>query len=146
MIQAPRYRFEAVFLAAVVLVSIAGFWTLYVGPDAAPNSHHHLHVIANFAWLALLATQLYLVANARPRQHRMIGLAVFIIAPLVCATTALLSVHSAHKGLVSGRGDFLIVQNVMVTIEFALLVVLAFVLRRRRMLHGAMLLGTAMLF
>lgn len=68
------------------------------------------------------------------------------MAPLLVATTALLSVHSAHKGVVSGQGDFLIVQNVMGTLELALLVLLAFVLRKRRKLHGSLLLGTAMLF
>jgi hypothetical protein len=146
MNRAPRYRLESLFLATVVLVSIAGFWTLYFGPDAAPNSHHHLHVITNFIWLALLAAQLYLVANDRRQQHRTVGLAVLVVAPLLFATTALLSVHSAHKGIVSGRGDFLIIQNVGVTLELGLLMLLALLLRKRRKLHGAFLLGTAMLF
>lgn len=66
------------------------------------------------------------------------GLAVLIIAPLIFATTALLTVHSAHKGLVSGQGDALIVQNVMVTLELGMLILLAFVLRKHRLLHGAL--------
>ena len=142
----PRYRLEALFLAVVVLVSIAGFWTLYFGPDAAPNSHHHLHVTTNFVWLSLLIAQLYLVAHERRQQHRTVGLAILLVGPLLVATTALLSVHSAQKGVASGEGDFLIVQNVGVTLEVGLLMLLAFVLRKRRKLHGAMLLGTAMLF
>jgi hypothetical protein len=48
--------------------------------------------------------------------------------------------------MVSGEGDFLIVQNVMVTLELATLIVLAFLLKKRRKLHGSLLLSTALLF
>ena len=69
MNRAPTYLLEYVFLATVVVVSVLGFWTLYVGPDAAPNTRHHLHVVTNFIWLALLIGQLYLpTASARPRR------------------------------------------------------------------------------
>jgi hypothetical protein len=62
------------------------------------------------------------------------------------ATTATLSVYSANKGVTSGEGDFLIVQNVMVTIELGLLIFLAFLLKQRRKLHGSLLLSTTILF
>jgi hypothetical protein len=75
-----------------------------------------------------------------------LGLAVLAAAPLLVATTAMLAVHSAHRGLVSGEGDFLIVQNVMGTIWLALLISLAFVFKKRRKLHAALLLSTLLLF
>lgn len=53
---------------------------------------------------------------------------------------------SAHKGVVSGEGDFLVVRNVGVALELGLLILLAFVLRRRRILHGSLLLSTTLLF
>lgn len=142
----PPYPLEFGFLALVVLMSVAGFWSLYFGVDARPDAHHHFHVLVNFSWLALLACQLVLVAKKDFRSHRTLGLAVLLMGPLLFASTALLSVHSAQKGLASGRGDFMIVQNVGVTLELGLLLALAFALRRRRKLHGALLLGTAMLF
>ena len=141
-----RYLLEHALVVGTLLVSVAGFWKLYVGADAAPNGFHHLHVVANFAWLLLLLWQLRLVATRKFADHRKAGLCVLVAAPLLCASTALLSVHSAQKGLASGQGDFMIVQNVGATLELALLIVLAFVLRRRRALHGACLLGTAVLF
>lgn len=141
-----RYFFEYLFLAIVTAVSVTGFWKIYVGADEAPNAYHHLHVAVNFAWLFLLGCQLRLVGTNRCMDHRKLGLAVLLMGPLLVASTALLSVHSAHKGLVSGRGDFLIVQNVMVTLELALVILLAFVLRKRRKLHGYFMLSTAMLF
>lgn len=142
----PQYFFEHGLLAATMLLTVAGFWNIYFGENAAPNAYHHLHVATDFVWLFLLLYQLRLIIGKRHREHRRVGLAVLIIAPLVFATTALLTVHSAHKALVSGQADALIVQNVMVTIELGMLILLAFVLRMHRVLHGSILRGTTILF
>ena len=68
------------------------------------------------------------------------------VGPLLFASVALLSVHSAYKGVSSGQGDFLIVQNVTVTLETGLLILLAFIFRKQRKLHGAFLMSTVILF
>lgn len=141
-----RYRFEYLLIAATMLLSVLGFWNIYFGETAAPTSYHHLHVITNFIWLFLLLYQLSLIGSRRNEDHRRVGLAVLVIGPLLFATTAMLSVHSAHRGHVSGQGDFLIVQNVMGTLQLGLLILLAFVLRKRRKLHGSFLLSTTILF
>jgi hypothetical protein len=146
MRRAKRYLIEHVLIAATMLLSVSGFWRIYLGDGAAPNAYHHLHVVTDFIWLFLLLYQLRLIGSKRYGDHKRAGMAVLVLGPLLFATTALLSVHSAHKGLVSGQGDFLIVQNVMVTLQLGSLILLAFVLRRRRTLHGAFLLSTAILF
>jgi len=146
MKRAGRYTLDFGLIAAVALVSVLGFWDLYFGADADARPHHHLHVATSFVWLGLLVTQLALVARGRHGRHRKLGLAVLAVGPLVVATTAMLSVHSAHRGVVSGDGDFLIVQNVMVTLELGLLIFLAFLLKSRRQLHGSLLLSTTILF
>jgi hypothetical protein len=141
-----RYLLENVFLGLVLIVSATGFWSLYFGEQADPSPYHHLHVATVFLWLGLLLWQVRLVGSGNAARHRAVGLLVFAAAPLLVASLALLSVHSAHKGLVSGRGDFLIIQNVGVTVELLVLIVLAFVLRKRRKQHGALLLSTAIMF
>ena len=141
-----KHLFEHLLIAATMLLSVLGFWNIYLGENAAPNPYHHLHVVTDFIWLFLLLYQLSLIGSKRYGDHRRVGLAVLVVGPLLFATTALLSVHSAHKGLVSGQGDFLIVQNVMVTLQLGLLILLAFVLRKRRKLHGSFILSTAVLF
>jgi hypothetical protein len=141
-----RYVFEYLLLIATMLLTVTGFWDIYFGERAAPNAYHHLHVVTDVIWLSLLLYQLNLIGSLKYGAHRRVGLAVLIAAPLLFATTALLSVHSAHKGVVSGKRDFLIVQNVWVTLELGLLILLAFVWRKRRTLHGALLLSTAILF
>jgi hypothetical protein len=141
-----RYLPEHVLLWAAIVLTLTGFWNIYLAPDADPTRLHHAHVLTISIWLLLLLYQLRLVAKGRFQDHRKVGLAVLFLAPLLVATAALLSVHSAHKGVASGEGDFLIVQNVGVTLELALLILLAFVLRKRRNLHGALLLSTSLLF
>lgn len=140
------YRPEFLFLLAVVAISMTGFWKVYFGNDADPNAYHHLHVVSNFFWLSLLVCQIYLVGSGNYKQHRKVGLLAMVAGPLLVASTALLSVHSAHKGIESGKGDMLLVQNVTVTLELAALILLAFIFRRHRKLHGSFLLGTAILF
>lgn len=146
MRRANPYLVERAFVVLVMLLSVAGFWNIYFGRGADPGGHHHLHVVVIFAWLSLLLAQLVLLANGSNASHRTVGLGVLAMGPMLVASTALLAVHSAHKGLVSGQGDFLIVQNVMGTLELAAIIVAAFVMRRRRKLHGAFLLGTAIFF
>lgn len=141
-----KYFLEYLLIAVVILLSVTGFWKIYFGADANPNWYHNLHVATNFIWLSLLLYQLNLLDTHKPGHHRRVGASVLVLGPLLFASTALLSVHSAHKGLVSGQGDFLIVQNVMVTLELGLLILMAFVLRKRRKLHGSFLMSTTILF
>jgi hypothetical protein len=141
-----HYAPELGLIAAVMLTSVLGFWDIYFSADADAQPHHHLHIATAFIWMGLLLTQLILVARRRYQTHRKLGLAVLIAGPLLVSTTAMLSVHSAHKGVVSGEGDFLIVQNVMATVELGLLIFLAFLLKNRRKLHGSLLLSTTILF
>ncbi|MEO5577720.1 MAG: hypothetical protein ABIR25_01540 [Sphingomicrobium sp.] len=141
-----HYRLEFGLIAAVILIMVLGFWEIYFGADADAQPHHHLHIATVFIWIGLLLTQLTLMARGSRAMHRKVGLAVLVAGPLLVATAAMLSVHSAHKGVVSGEGDFLIVQNVMGTLELGLIIFLAFLLKNRRKLHGSLLLSTTILF
>jgi hypothetical protein len=141
-----KYIFEYLLLLIVILLSIAGFWNIYFGVDANPTPYQNFHVITIFIWLFLLVYQLSLIGTKKQLLHRKVGLSILFFGPLLVAATALLSVHSAHKGMVSGQGDILIVQNVMGTLELGFVILLAFILKKRRKLHGAFLLSTAVLF
>ncbi|RIW12414.1 hypothetical protein D0X99_19290 [Algoriphagus lacus] len=141
-----NYLLEYGLVLVVLVVSITGFWNIYFGQDAAPTPYQNLHVITVFAWLFLLLYQISLIGGGNHLIHKKIGLSILFIGPFLVATTALLSVYSAHKGLVSGEGDFLIVQNVMGTIELGFTILMAFVVKKRRKLHASFLLGSAVLF
>lgn len=140
------YPLESLLVGTTTLLTFAGFWNIYFGPESDASPYHHLHIATNLIWLLLLICQLALIGNSSYSTHRKLGLLVLITAPLLVASATLLSVESAHKGLASGQGDFMIVQNVMGTLELALIIILAFVLRRRRQLHASFLMSTALLF
>lgn len=140
------YIFEYLLVIVVALLSVAGFWNIYFGIDAKPTPYQTLHVVTSSIWLLLLVLQLGLIGKKRYLSHKKVGLSILFFGPMLVATTALLSVHSAHKGFVSGRGDPLIVQNVMVTLELGFMILMAFIMKQKRALHGAFILGTAILF
>ena len=146
MLRIRGYIFEIALMVAIIVISVAGFWNIYFGKEADPQPHHHLHFATVFIWLGLLLAQLLLMVRRSYQMHRKVGLAVLIAGPLLVATTAMLAVRSAHKGLVSGEGDYMIIQNTMAALELGLLIFLAFLLKNRRKLHGSLLLSTTILF
>lgn len=141
-----NYLLEYILVLVVLLLSIAGFWGIYFGADAKPTPYQNLHVVTNLIWLGLLLYQIILVRKKQHAAHRKIGLSILFLGPWLFATTALLAVYSAHKGVVSGEGDALMVQNVMGSLELGFIILMAFVVRKKRKLHGAFLLGTTVLF
>ena len=141
-----QYILEIALIAAVIPTSVLGFWNIYFAADADPQPYHHLHFATVFAWMGLLLAQLVLIARRDHATHRKWGLAVLVAGPLLVASSAMLSVQSAQKGLVSGEGDFMIVQNLMGTLMLGLLIFLAFLLKNRRKLHGSLLMSTTILF
>ncbi|MEO8011860.1 MAG: hypothetical protein ABI650_09475 [Dokdonella sp.] len=138
--------FEIGFLLLVIALSLTGFSSLFSADRAGPSAFQLMHIVTSLAWLTLLLTQLVAIRQRRFDRHRAIGMSVFFAAPVLVASMVLLSAHSAAKDAVLGRADVMVVQNVMVTLELALLVLLAFALRRNRAIHGALMLSTALLF
>ncbi|WP_343345684.1 hypothetical protein WJT74_00735 [Sphingomicrobium sp. XHP0239] len=143
---AKRYLVEYSLLAGVSIVSVLGFWDFYFGREANPQPYHHLHVITVFLWLLLLLVQLNSISNGGIAKHRRNGLFVLFMAPFLIATVASLSVLSARRAAASGTADPLLVQNVMVSLQLGLLVVLAFLFKKRRAVHGSLLFSTLILF
>lgn len=141
-----KYTTEIVFLLLVIALSLVGFSSLFTGSREDVSPYHYAHIVSSLAWLTLLLSQLVFLRKGSFGRHRSVGQSIFFAGPVLVATLTLLSVHSAVKDAEAGRADFMIVQNVMVTLEVALLVLLAFALRKNRNLHGALLLSTALLF
>ncbi len=144
--QAKQYAAEFLLVGATMAVGLFGFWDIYMGPDARPQPHHHLHIAVTYLWMGLLLAQMILLARGNRALHRRLGLAVLAAGPLLVAMAALLTVHSAHRAIETGKPDFLIVQNILGTIWLALMLVLAFALKKRRKVHGAALTSTLILF
>ncbi len=84
-----NYKVEIAFLILLILISIAGFWELFMGADAKPIGLHYLHIITSLLWLVLLLIQLINIERKNFSLHRKLGIAIFIMAPLIVATVAL---------------------------------------------------------
>ncbi len=141
-----KYTLEIIFLLIVIAVSVVGFSSLALGEQPKLNAYHVLHIITSLAWLMLLLSQLVFIRQHRFQLHRTIGTSIFVAGPVLVASLTLLTVHSAAKDAVLGRADNLVVQNVTFAVEVALLVFLAFIMRRNRNVHGSLLMSTALLF
>lgn len=141
-----RYTIEIVFLLLVIAVSLVGFSSLVSGERVALTGYHVMHIVASLAWLSLLLAQLVLIRQRRFDRHRILGQSIMIVGPILVASVALLTAHSAGREAAAGTVDDLVVQNVAFTLQVALLVWLAFVLRRNRNVHGALLMSSALMF
>ena len=141
-----KHTLEFVFLLMVIVFSLIGFSSLWLEENSRRTPYHYLHITTSLAWLLLLLSQLVLVRHNGFRRHRAIGQSIFIAGPLLVASLMFLSVHSAAKEAAAGQADDLLVQNVGTTLEIALLVLLAFALRRNRDVHASFLMATALVF
>lgn len=141
-----QYAAEFLLVGTTMVIGVLGFWDIYFGAAPNPQPHHHLHVVTTYLWMGLLLTQLVLLSRGSRAKHRRLGLAVIVAGPLLVASAAMLTVHSAHRALISGEEDILIVHNVLGTGWLALLLLLAFALKKRRKVHGALLSSTLVLF
>ncbi len=141
-----RHTPELVFVVLVLVTSVIGFSSLWRDAEAGITGYQALHIVTSLAWLLLLLGQLVLVRARRFDRHRAIGQAITVVGPVLIASVSLLTVHSAARALATGEEDALVVQNVTFTLDLALLVVLAFVLRRNRNVHGALMMSTALIF
>lgn len=92
-----QYVLERVLIAAVMLLTVTGFWDIYLGENA-PNAYQHLHLVTDVIWLFLMWYQLSLLGSKRFGDHRRVGVAVMVMGPLLFATTALLSVTPLTRG------------------------------------------------
>lgn len=137
---------ELIFIITVIAISIGGFWNIFFGADADPEYYHYLHAIIVFIWLFLLLGQLLLVKRKNFSFHRQLGTAIFLVGPLLIAHLTLLTIHSANNSAMAGRVDDFLVQNVLMTIEVGLIILLGFIMRRNVKLHANFLISSALLF
>ncbi len=140
------YAGELLLVLLTIVVGVLGFWDIYTSPGSDPQPHHHLHVATTFGWMGLLLAQIMFLARGKWATHRRVGQAILVAGPLLVASAALLTVHSARSAIASNQEDFLIVQNVLGTLWLALILVMAFALKKRRKVHGALLGSTLIMF
>lgn len=141
-----QHTLDIAFLVLVIVVSLVGFSSLLRGGETSLTGYHVLHIVTSLVWLTLLLVQVVFIRQRRFDRHRWVGASILGVGPILIASLMLLTVHSAGREAAAGTADDLVVQNVMFTLQVALLLFLAFALRRNRKLHGELLMSTALMF
>ncbi len=77
------YRHGHFYVAAVLLVILAGFWLSYFAPIGAVPLAFHVHAATASTWLLLLIAQSVAIHRRMNALHRTMGLASFALFPLL---------------------------------------------------------------
>ena len=135
------------FGALLVLLSVAAFWKPYFShPTRVAEPYVHGHVFFVALWMSALVVQPLLIRARRFDLHRAIGRASFALAPLV-GVSALLLAHSRFSRMEEAtfaRSAFTLYLPLTSTTAFLATYALALAFRRRRTMHAAFMLGTAL--
>jgi hypothetical protein len=146
------------FLAAAIafpLVVLAGFARTYYmrpffGGPPVPNPIVHAHGLLMTAWVALFATQVWLVSSKRVRLHQRLGYAGLALATLVLLVGFVTALRAAKYGSASTPPGvpplaFMIVP-LFDLLMFAILFGAAVYYRRRPATHKRLMLLTVVNF
>lgn len=132
------------------LIAIA-FWPGYWGQLSAAPFALHAHGITATTWLILLTVQSWTISLKKFAWHRVSGMATFVVLPLFAAAGPL-----ALQGMAilwstkadpfhSAYGSRLVVADMIAGPSVVIMVVYAFLHRRRIEAHASAMLATALL-
>jgi len=143
------YRNAFYWMIALLAMLLIGFWPSYFSRLAEPmHVTLHLHSIAMLAWVLLLIAQSWLIRNRKLSQHRVLGKASFLIAPLVVITGIWVNFH--FQGRVeeplATRVQAIFWVGFFLPLLFAFLYVQAIRHRRNMNLHARYMVLTALVF
>lgn len=145
------FRHAAWWLLALFPLIAVAFWPGYWGRLGEAPFALHAHGITATAWLLLLALQSWSIHARTPGWHRAAGLATFVVLPLFAAAGPL-ALHSMASLWRSEADPFhaaygaqLVVADAIAGPSVVIMVVYAFLQRRRVLVHASAMLATALL-
>ena len=145
------YRYAHWWLLALFPLVAVAFWPNYFGQLRDAPFALHAHGISATLWLALLTIQVWSIGTRRIDWHRRAGLATFVALPLFAAAgpLALWSMIELYAAKAdpfhAAYGARLAISDIIAGPTVILLVIYAFVQRRRVRAHAAAMLATALI-
>jgi hypothetical protein len=145
------YRHAHWWISALFPLIAMAFWPGYLGRLGSAPFALHSHGITAATWLALLAVQSWSVHSGKLGWHRGAGLATFVVLPLFAAAGPLALQNMATLWRMnadpfhSAYGDRLVIADMIAGPSVVVMVVYAFLKRRRIREHSAAMLATALL-
>jgi hypothetical protein len=90
------YRHAPYFVGLVLLTVLVGFWASYWSPIGNVPTAFHVHAITSSIWLILLIVQQVAIQRRQNALHRQLGLASFVLFPLLMAGFMMIADISAQ--------------------------------------------------
>lgn len=137
---------SAVWMAALLLLAVVGFWPSYVRRFGEVDAVTHLHAVLMLSWFGMLFAQPWLVRTRRMALHRMLGKASYVLVPMIVLTCLWLSRirMGAATSQSFGMQGFILYLGVAASAILLLSWTLAIVHRRDSALHARYMAGTAL--
>ncbi|MCE2841565.1 MAG: hypothetical protein ACK44O_15795 [Novosphingobium sp.] len=99
------YRHAPYFVGLVLLTVLIGFWGSYWAPSGAVPVAFHVHAITSITWLLLLIVQQVAIQRRHNALHKQLGLASFVLFPLLMAGFMMI-VHVSAQRYAMPRSPF----------------------------------------
>src|SRR5688572_1154325 len=144
--EASMQRTVGWWFLVLLLAAMPAFWPSYFSapPFRDDFFHVHLHGLAMFAWLLLLAAQAFLIRSGRRPLHRALGKVSYGLVPLIVASTLLLAHYRLRQGPPNAELLYFFCVQLGLMVAFVFAYAMAIRHRREPMLHMRYMLGTAL--
>ncbi len=130
------------FFAVLLALAPLAFWPSYLSKlSETSNGYVHMHAVTATLWLLMLIVQPLAIGARRFTLHRIIGVASYVLAPLVVASMVLLA-HSRNRWP-DVNANLLYLQLSLAAV-FGLSYALAILTRRRVALHARFMVCTGL--
>ncbi len=132
------------WFAAFFVFALWAFWPSYYSRASEVSEWRvHAHGVVMTLWCVMLIAQAAYIRGANVRTHRRLGVASYVLAPLVLAATIeLVHYRLAGGGTLPDIGLYQVALMVNGAVAFAVLYGLAIVFRRDHAAHGRFMLCT----
>ena len=145
------YRHAWIWCLAIIGVTGVAFWPGYFSQLGEAKISSHFHAVTATLWILLIAAQSWSIDGGHRALHRSLGLAIFVLVPLFFIGGAGAE-HSMAVATGSGTDAFyniwgpsLGIYDLIASVGFLGLAVMALKDRRRVARHAAWLLATPLL-
>lgn len=145
------YRHAWIWCLAIIAISAIAFWPGYLSQLGTSKITSHFHAVTATLWILLVAAQSWSIDGGNRALHRSLGLAIFMMVPLFFLGGVGVE-HSMAVATGSGQDAFyniwgpsLGIYDLIASLGFLGLSVMALKDRRRVARHAAWLLATPLL-
>lgn len=143
------YKNAPYWFAALLFLSLLGFWPSYFSPTAAKATFgQHFHAVAMLIWVAMLIVQPWLIRTHRRNIHRLIGRGSLIVAPVLVFS----ALYAVEDNLAKQPQPYPPIAlsffwlGLASAALFAVLYTLAIIKRKDMQLHARYMASTALVF